>query len=120
MDAAELNRRVAERHPDGATLAQREAIARSDALTSSMTGAGIMRDRCAFTSQDMGEGWAQAFTYAVVLGWDADPDDPEDAGVMEQLAAKFGWDDRMVEFLRDAHRRFEELPDSSYRVWPSP
>jgi hypothetical protein len=76
------------------------------------TSAEMMRDRCAFTSQDMSEGWANAFTYAIVLGWDADPDDdPDDAGVMDLIAARFGWDERMVEFLRDAHRRFSELPD---------
>lgn len=66
------------------------------------TGAGLMRNRCAFTSRDMSDDWPEAFTYAVVLGWDDSMDD---------MAAKFGWDEPMVEFLRDAHARFEALAD---------
>jgi hypothetical protein len=67
------------------------------------TGAGIMRNRCAFTSRDMAADWPEAFTYAVVLGWD---------DAMDSMAAKFEWDDAMVEFLRDAHRRFAVLADA--------
>lgn len=74
------------------------------------TGAGLMRGRCAFTSRDMSDDWPAAFTYAVVLGWDADPDDPDD-DVMDEIATRFGWDQPLIDFLRDAHRRFEELPD---------
>jgi hypothetical protein len=72
------------------------------------TGAGLMRNRCAFTSRDMGADWAEAFTFAVVLGWD---DDDEEADAMAEMAVKFGWDDALIEFLRDAHRRFEALAD---------
>jgi hypothetical protein len=75
------------------------------------TGAGIMRNRCAFTSQDMSGGWSQAFTYAVVCGWDADPDNPDDADAMDFVAAQHDWDQPLIDFLRDAHRRFKELPD---------
>lgn len=66
------------------------------------TGAGIMRNRCAFTPRDMGADWPEAFTYAVVLGWD---------DAMAEMAARWDWDEAMVEFLRDAHRRFQHLPD---------
>lgn len=66
------------------------------------TGAGILRNRCAFTPRDMGADWPEAFTYAVVAGWDE---------AMDDMAARWDWDPALVEFLRDAHRRFEQLPD---------
>jgi hypothetical protein len=66
------------------------------------TGAAVMRNRCAFTPRDMGADWPEAFTYAVVSGWD---------DATEELAARWDWDPALVEFLRDAHQRFQELPD---------
>lgn len=74
------------------------------------SGAGLMRNRCAFTSRDMGADWPEAFTYAVVMGWDNE-EDPSDVGAWQELAAKFGWDSELIGFLIDAHRRFEELSD---------
>jgi hypothetical protein len=74
------------------------------------SGAGLMRNRCAFTPRDMGADWPEAFTYAVVFGWD-DPDPESDA--MAEMAARWDWDEPMVEFLRDAHRRFQALADKT-------
>lgn len=73
------------------------------------SGAERMRDRCAFTSRDMAADWPEAFTYAIVLGWDADTRDGEDEDAMDEVAERYGWDAALVEFLRDAHRRFEAL-----------
>jgi hypothetical protein len=66
-----------------------------------------MRNRCAFDSRDMAADWPEAFVYAVVFGWDSDEPD-EDA--MAEVADRFGWDEPLIEFLRDAHRRFQALP----------
>lgn len=75
------------------------------------TGAGIMRNRCAFTTRDMGHDWPEAFTYAIVLGWDSsDLGDGADEAMRNQ-AAKWGWDEELVAFLRDAHERFKTLAD---------
>lgn len=63
-----------------------------------------------FTPRDMGADWPEAFTYAVVFGWD-DPDPESDA--MAEMAARWDWDEPMVEFLRDAHRRFQALADKT-------
>lgn len=71
------------------------------------TGAGIMTNRCAFTSRDMARDWPEAFTYAIVLGWH-DDDDPE-CDAIQEIAAKFEWDDELVAFLRDCHERFKTL-----------
>lgn len=71
--------------------------------TGDETGAGLMRNRCAFTSRDMSPGWADAFTYAIVCGWGKK--------ATRDLAEQHGWDDDLVAFLRDAHRRFKRLPD---------
>ena len=81
---------------------------------SELSGADRMRNLCAFTSRDMAADWPEAFTYAVVSGWDSnEPDDPDDdLDAMTEVAAKFGWDEPLVEFLRDAHRRFKELRDN--------
>lgn len=76
------------------------------------SGAGIMRNRCAFTSRDMGADWPEAFTFAVVLGWDPDPDEP-DEDAMGDMASKFGWDADLVAFLQDAHERFKALADAT-------
>ena len=65
------------------------------------TGAGLMRNRCAFTSRDMTADWADAFTYAVVAGLS---DEDAVAG-----AEDFGWDDAVIAFLRQAHDRFKAL-----------
>ena len=67
-----------------------------------------LRDALAFSADDWSETRAMAWVYGIVLGWDADPDDPEDAefGAMEDLAAKFGWTPDQVERLRELHRRF--------------
>jgi hypothetical protein len=75
------------------------------------SGAGIMRNRCAFTARDMGADWPEAFTYAIVFGWGPDPDDPDDNGALSDMAAKYGWDTELIAFLRDAHERFKALPD---------
>lgn len=73
------------------------------------TGAGVMRNRCAFTSRDMAADWPDAFTYAIVFGW-GDDDATEDDATAE-VAEKFGWDDELIAFLQDAHERFKKLPD---------
>ena len=71
-------------------------------FTAGKSGAGVMRNRCAFTSRDMGADWPEAFTYAVVFGWD---------DAMDEVAAEFGWDAPLVAFLVDAHERFKAVPD---------
>jgi len=88
--------------------ADRVLILTEDTHQGDETGAGRMRNRCAFTSRDMGADWPEAFTYAVVLGWDAE-DDEEDP--MPEMAARWGWDDEMVAFLRETHQRFQQLVD---------
>jgi hypothetical protein len=75
------------------------------------TGAGIMRNRCAFTSRDMAADWPEAFTYAIVSGWSTYPEND----AMPELAAKYEWDDEMVAFLVDAHERFAQLADKHER-----
>jgi len=72
-----------------------------------------MRNRCAFTSRDMAEDWPEAFTYAVVMGWDCDDPDEGDHDAGSEMAEKFGWDAELVAFIRDAHLRFEELADKT-------
>ncbi|WP_336790416.1 hypothetical protein [Gordonia malaquae] len=62
--------------------------------------AELMRNRCAFTSRDMAEDWGDAFTYAIVFGWD---------DAWNEVANQQGWDKSLVKFLRDAHRRFADL-----------
>lgn len=86
------------------------------------TGAGLMRNRCAFTSRDMAADWPEAFTYAVVLGWDNDDPDPhpDDRGAMDQVAAKYGWDDDLVAFLRDTHQRFLALSEVTELIVEDP
>ena len=66
------------------------------------TGAGLMRNRCAFTPRDMAADWPDAFTYAIVSGW---------GEAMEEVAEAQEWDAELVAFLRDAHSRFDALPD---------
>lgn len=73
------------------------------------TGAGLMRNRCAFTSRDMAEDWTDAFTYAVVFGWRKK--------AMKQMAARYGWDDELIAFLRDVRKRFKRLADNN-TVYP--
>lgn len=74
------------------------------------SGAGLMRNRCAFTSRDMAADWPEAFTYAVVFGW-GDDDEP---GAWDELAEKWGWDKELLDFLRDAHKRFSALRDRKH------
>jgi hypothetical protein len=81
----------------------------------SESGAGLMRNRCAFTSKDMGDEFGDAFTYAIVMGWDGDPDEPGDEGAWTEQAGKWGWDEALVAFLRETHERFTALSD-----WPQP
>ena len=66
------------------------------------TGAGLMRNRCAFTPKDMGYEFDSAFTYAIVFGW-------EDA--LSEQADKWGWDEELVAFIRNAHEQFAALSD---------
>lgn len=73
------------------------------------SSAGIMRNRCAFTSKDMSREWADAFTFSIVFGW-SDEDFPED-DAWGEISTYHGWDAEMVAFLKDAHERFLALPD---------
>jgi hypothetical protein len=93
---------------EGGTVSETRAIGE--------TGAGTLRNRCAFTSRDMGADWPDAFTFAVVCGWD---DEDGESSAMDKVAARWGWDAAMVEFLRDAHRRFAALPDRDTLDGPS-
>ena len=70
-------------------FAAHQAQVLADARRGQPTAAKTMRDRCGFTSRDMGASWSDAFTYAVIFGWDAE----------------------LIAFLRDAHDRFRTLPD---------
>jgi hypothetical protein len=74
------------------------------------SGAGLMRNRCAFTSKDMGAEFGDAFTYAIVFGWGSG-DDPDDVNARPEEAERWGWDAELVAFLRDAHQRFSQLAD---------
>lgn len=106
---AHTDRRAAD---DATQPAQRSHFRRALFLTERTrfgdeTGAGILRNRCAFTPRDMGADWPEAFTFAVVCGWgDGDEDD-----AWAQMADRWDWDEPMVEFLRDAHRRFLALAE---------
>ena len=71
------------------------------------TAAGIMHNRCVLTARDMGADWPEAFTYAVVAGWD--DEGGEDDSAMLEVAARFGWDAELIAFIRDAHQRFGAL-----------
>jgi hypothetical protein len=98
----------------------RHVILTENARFGPETGAGIMRNRCAFTSRDMSADWPEAFTYAIVTGWDTDPEDlmeGEEDGAMDDVAAKFDWDDELVAFLRETHERFKALANK--RTAPS-
>lgn len=98
----------------------RHLILTENARFGEETGAGIMRNRCAFTSRDMSADWPEAFTYAIVTGWDLDPEDllaGEEDGAMDDMAAKFNWDNELVAFLRETHERFKALADK--RTTPS-
>lgn len=75
-------------------------------------GATLIRNQCAFTSRDMSMHWADAFTYGIVLGWDAAADDPEPEDAMSEIAAAHGWDEQMIAFVRDAHERFLALRET--------
>ncbi len=90
-------------------MAERVVVLTENTRSGDETGAGLMRNRCAFTSRDMAADWPEAFTYAVIFGWGPDEDDPEDSGAWDAVAAKHGWDPELVAFLRDAHERFTRL-----------
>lgn len=66
-----------------------------------------IQDVLAFDSRDWGEDRGDAWLYGIVFGWDADPDDPEDEGAMDSVAAKHGWDEATVARLRLLHERFK-------------
>ncbi len=82
-------------------------ILSEDARRGDETGAGLMKNRCAFTSKDMAATFGDAFTYAIVCGWD--DEDGTDASAMREVAEEYGWDEPLIAFLRDAHARFCEL-----------
>lgn len=90
-------------------MTERVIVLNENTRSGGETGAGILRNRCAFTPRDMGADWPEAFTYAVVLGWGDGEQDENDAWA--EMATRWGWDEAMVEFLRDAHRRFQALAD---------
>ena len=84
-------------------------VLNEESFSDETTGAGRLRNACAFTSRDMGADWPEAFTWAIVFGW-GDEDYPDEDATSE-IAEKFGWDDQLVAFLEDAHKRFLALPD---------
>ena len=78
----------------------RAAVLHEESHAPLSSGADMMRNRCAFTSRDMAAEWPEAFTYAVVFGWEE---------ATKEVAARFGWDTELLDFLADAHERFEAL-----------
>lgn len=94
-------------------MAEKRIIMSENSFSEGASGAELMRNRCSFTSRDMAADWPEAFTYAIVKGWYNDDEDDEDYmsdAAMQECAEKFGWDDTLVEFLKDAHERFKKLP----------
>jgi hypothetical protein len=68
-----------------------------------------LKSTIAFSSADWGSARDLAWIYGIVLGWDGDPDYPDDGDPMAELQEKFGWDDGQVARLRRLHDRFESL-----------
>ena len=54
-------------------------------------------------SRDWGARWDDAWLYAILCGWDCEQTEHDETcthGAMEEMAAKFGWDDDTVAKLR--------------------
>lgn len=94
-------------------MSERHIILSENTRFGGETGAGLMVNRCAFTAKDMGEEFDSAFTYAIVYGWG--PDEPGDADCWPEMAERFGWDEPLLAFLKDAHERFAALPQRTDR-----
>lgn len=90
-------------------MSERVVILNESTSLGNETGAGLMRNRCAFTSRDMSADWPEAFTYAIVFGW-RDEDHPDEDATQE-VAERYGWDEELVSFLVEAHERFKLLSD---------
>lgn len=66
-----------------------------------------LRNLLAFSARDWSEERDTAYIYAIVFGWDADPEDPEDQGAWESIAAQHGWSDQLVEHLKAMRAQFD-------------
>lgn len=64
-----------------------------------------IRALIAFDSRDWAEDRSDAWLYGIVFGWAGDPDDPDDEGAMDQIAARHGWTPGQVARLRALHER---------------
>lgn len=70
-----------------------------------------LKHAIAFDVADWAETRMMAWIYGIVVGWDdEDPMEGESGREsMDEVAARFGWSESLVQRLRDLHRRFEEL-----------
>lgn len=67
-----------------------------------------LRETLAFSSQDHAAAADTAWLYGIILGWDGDPDDPDDdgTGTWDTLATTFGWTPAQTTRLKALHHAF--------------
>lgn len=67
-----------------------------------------LRSAFAFDSRDWSADRSDAWLWGIVMGYDADPDDPDDTdGAWSAVAARHGWDAETIARLRILHERFK-------------
>jgi hypothetical protein len=73
--------------------------------------ASLLRLWMSLDSRDWSLDDVDARLYGIVVGWDGDPDDPEDTpdGAWPAVAAKHGWKAELIVELRAAHEDFKRL-----------
>lgn len=67
---------------------------------------GLLTSLVATNSRDWGRDRGDARLYAIICGWDGDPDDPADEGAWAELAEAHGWASETVRKLRDAREAY--------------
>ncbi len=70
-----------------------------------------VRQMMALSSRDWSLHANDAWLWGLLLGWDGDPDEPNDPGAWQLLADRHGWDAATLARLRSLHAALAAPPD---------
>jgi hypothetical protein len=106
VEKAQVELRQDEQDMLGARAAHDRGLAEKKRLREMPSALDSLTNLVATDSRDWGSTRGDARIFAIICGWDGDPDDPSDTGAWTELAEAYGWSDEFVQKLKDAREAY--------------
>lgn len=88
-----------------------EELARKNGWTPLQEAVQSLHSAICFSSEDWSCDHRHAWIYGIIVGWDAEPEEPDEKSALEEVAEKFKWDAETVSRM-ERYRRILNAPTS--------